>query len=135
MTAARLIHRCCWQDTTEDRMAWTAAIRPDHARPTGSHASDLTDRKRSLTAPLLPGAKPGGRPRVTCHWRMLPRDFPPRSTVYGYYRCWRDDGAWAGVHDALYRSTAPSTDGAVTSRGARKARRPPSSTVSPSRPA
>jgi transposase len=23
-----------------------------------------------------------------CQWRMLPKDFPPRSTVYGYFRAW-----------------------------------------------
>jgi len=119
MTAARLMHRCPWQDTTEDRMAWTAATRRDYARPTGSYASDVTDREWALISPLLPRAKPGGRPRVTClrrvidaifyllqtgcQWRMLPRDFPPRSTVYGYFRRWRDDGTWGRVHDALYR--------------------------------
>lgn len=99
-------------------MAWTAATRRDYARPTGSYAGDVTDREWALISPLLPGAKPGGRPRVTClrrvvdaifyllqtgcQWRMLPRDFPPRSTVYGYFRRWRDDGTWARVHDALY---------------------------------
>lgn len=34
---------------------------------------------------------------------MLPRDFPPRSTVYGYFWRWRDDGTWSRVHGALYR--------------------------------
>ncbi|MEW6754225.1 MAG: IS5 family transposase [Candidatus Latescibacterota bacterium] len=55
--------------------------------------------------PLIPPAKPGGRPRRTsmrevlnalfyqnrtgCPWQMLPRDFPPRSTVFRYYVAWR----------------------------------------------
>ena len=100
-------------------MAWTAATRRDYARLGGAYSSDMTDREWALIAPLLPAAKPGGRPRRTClrrvvdaifyllqtgcQWRILPRDFPPRSTVYGYFRAWRDDGIWARVHDALYR--------------------------------
>ena len=27
-----------------------------------------------------------------CPWRMLPSDFPPWQTVYGYFRRWRDNG-------------------------------------------
>jgi transposase len=38
-----------------------------------------------------------------CQWRMLPRDFPPRSTVYGYFRAWIAAGVWARLHDVLYR--------------------------------
>ena len=41
-------------------MAWTAATRGDYVRPTGSYASDVTDRKWGLIAPLLPAAR-GGR--------------------------------------------------------------------------
>jgi transposase len=40
-----------------------------------------------------------------CQCRMLPRDFPPRSTVYGYFRAWIAAGVWARVHDVLYRGT------------------------------
>ena len=70
---------------------------------------------------LLPAPRRGGRPRTTClrrvvdaifyllqtgcQWRMLPRDFPPRSTVYGYFRAWIVAGVWAHVHDVLYRRT------------------------------
>jgi len=32
---------------------------------------------------------------------MLPKDFPPKSTVYEYYRAWQRDGTWERVHDAL----------------------------------
>jgi transposase len=35
----------------------------------------------------------------------LPRDFPPRSTVYRYFRAWIAAGVWAHVHDVLYRRT------------------------------
>jgi transposase len=96
VTSAGLIHRCFWQETTGDQMAWTAATRGDYVRPSGTYASDVTDREWALIAPLLPPARRGGRPRSTClrrvvnavfyllqagcQWRMLPRDFPPRST-------------------------------------------------------
>lgn len=119
MTAAGLVHRCFWQETTGDRMAWTAATRGDYVRPSGTYASDVTDGEWALIAPLLPAARRGGRPRSTCmrrvvnavfyllqtgcQWRMLPRDFPPRSTVYGYFRAWIAGGVWAHVHDVLYR--------------------------------
>jgi transposase len=100
-------------------MVWTAATRKDYAREIGAYASDATDREWDLIAPHLPAVLPGGRPRSTsmrkvvnaifyllqtgCQWRMLPRDFPPRSTVYGYFRSWTNAGVWAQVHDFLYR--------------------------------
>ncbi|MBO9484202.1 transposase [Salinisphaera sp. G21_0] len=31
----------------------------------------------------------------------LPSDFPPWSTVYTYFRIWKNDGTWKKVHDAL----------------------------------
>lgn len=81
------------------------------------YPSDVTDAEWNVIAPLLPPAKPGGRPRTAalrevvnalfylsrsgCAWRMLPKDFPPYQTVYDYFRNWRKDGTWAKVHDAL----------------------------------
>ena len=32
---------------------------------------------------------------------MLPHDFPPWQTVYQYFRRWKNDGTWEGVHEAL----------------------------------
>ncbi len=76
-----------------------------------TYRSDLTDEEWSHLQPLIPPAKPGGRPRdsdmreilnaalyVLRHgggWRRLPRDFPPWQTVYSYVRTWRKDGTWA----------------------------------------
>ena len=37
-----------------------------------------------------------------CQWRYLPKDFPPRSTVYRYFCNWGIDGALDRIHDALY---------------------------------
>ncbi len=30
--------------------------------------------------------------RTGCQWRLLPKDFPPRGTVRGYFHAWRRDG-------------------------------------------
>jgi len=81
------------------------------------YPSDLSDKQWQIIAPLIPPAKPGGRPRVVdtrevinatlylvrsgCAWRMLPTDFPPWSTVHGYYRRFRLAGVWQQIHDSL----------------------------------
>jgi putative transposase len=83
------------------------------------YPSDLTDAQWQLIQPLLPAAKPGGRPRKHalravvnalfyvnrkgCTWRALPHDFPPWRTVYDYFVAWRDDGTWEAVNGALRR--------------------------------
>jgi putative transposase len=81
------------------------------------YPSDLTDRQWARLEPLLPGAKPGGRPRSAdprevvdailyvlrngIVWRALPHDFPPWPTAYWYFRAWRLDGTWEAVQTAL----------------------------------
>jgi putative transposase len=83
---------------------------------TQRYPSDLTDEQWALVRPLIP-VYPGGRPRTTsmrdvldaifyvlrtgCQWGFLPRDFPPKSTVWGYYDQWRHDGTLEAVHDKL----------------------------------
>ena len=81
------------------------------------YPSDLTDRQWRLLEPLIPPAKPGGRPRSANEreivnailyvlrngvvWRALPNDFPPWKTAYHYFSTWRKDGTWDAVHEAL----------------------------------
>jgi putative transposase len=80
------------------------------------YPSDVTDEqwrilKRLLPKPARRGRKPIDRRRVIdailyvvrsgCQWRMLPRDFPNWSTVYGIFRHWRLAGLWQQIHDAL----------------------------------
>ena len=93
---------------------WTKITRPKYERDLLRYASDLTDGEWKVLEPLLPRAKALGRPRTTalrevvnailyllrsgCPWRMLPRDFPPRSTVQRYFYLWRDDGTWSEVN-------------------------------------
>jgi putative transposase len=84
---------------------------------TTNYPSDLTDAQFARIEPLLPSAKPGGRPRTVnrhdvvngilyvnrtgCQWRALPKDYPPWSTVYDFFRKWRNDGIWQQLNDTL----------------------------------
>ena len=34
-------------------------------------------------------------------WRMLPRCFPPRQTVYGWFAAWRDERVWEAINHRL----------------------------------
>jgi putative transposase len=82
-----------------------------------TYPSDLTDQEWKSIKNLIPPAKHGGRPREVnmrhilnaifyvlrggIAWRMLPKDFPPRGTVYHYFRQFRLDGTWQHIHDHL----------------------------------
>jgi transposase len=66
------------------------------------YATELTVKQWQLLEPLIPKAKSTGRPRTvnlmlvmqailyvlatSCAWRLLPKDYPPYSTVYYYFR-------------------------------------------------
>jgi transposase len=96
---------------------WTEITREQYRRATGRYASDLSTAEWALIAPLLPGPRRLGRPRrvdlravvdailyilsTGCQWRALPKDFPPRSTVQGYFYRWRDEEVWRAVAAAL----------------------------------
>ena len=71
-----------------------------------AYATDLSDDEWRILEPLVPKAKPGGRPRAHetrellnaifyvlqggCAWRLLPHDFfLPWQTAYHYFRAWR----------------------------------------------
>lgn len=96
---------------------WTEGHRARHAPRTGRYPSDLTDGEWEIVAPMIPPARRGGRPRDTdmretlnavryvlrtgCQWRELPKDFPPRSTVYNYFWEWTRYGTLDRIHHAL----------------------------------
>jgi transposase len=98
-------------------MPWTDITRLDYRRDGLRYASDLTDEEWALIAPHLPPPGRLGRPRTTdlrqvvdallymattsCQWRMLPRDFPPYTTVQGYFYAWRDSDLWARINHHL----------------------------------
>ena len=80
------------------------------------YPSDVTDEQWVLIEPLIP-VYSGGRPRKTdlrdvvdaifyllrtsCQWRFLPKDFPPKSTVWRYFDQWRHNGTLNTIHDTL----------------------------------
>jgi len=84
-----------------------------------SYPSDVTDAQWALIEPHLPAPPGGGRPvktdlrdvvdailyflRAGCQWRYLPKDFPPKSTVWRYFDRWRRDGTLDSIHDLLRR--------------------------------
>ncbi len=81
-------------------------------------ATDLTDEPWAALAPLVvtPSSN-GGRPteidrraivnallykhRTARQWRMLPKDFPPMSSVRSYFDTWNRDGTFVNINDTL----------------------------------
>lgn len=98
-------------------MAWTGIARQEHSRKGLRYPSDMTDREWRLTAPFIPLAKSGGRRRTSdmrevlnavlyvassgCAWRMLPKCFPPVSTVRRYFYAWRNTGLFESINTVL----------------------------------
>ena len=94
-------------------MPWTETARREYRRDCPRYASDLTDREWALIEPFMPAPQRIGRPRKTdlrevvnavlymastgCQWRMLPKDFPPVSTVQRYFYEWRDSRLWQTI--------------------------------------
>jgi transposase len=98
-------------------MAWTDITRKQYVPPKGRYASDLSDAEWALLEPMLPPARRLGRPRAVdlrevlnalafiarscCQWRLLPKDFPPFTTVQYYFYQWRDCGLWRAMNNTL----------------------------------
>lgn len=102
-------------------MAWTEITREKYRRDGLRYASDTTDGEWSMIAAELPPAPKRGRPRTTpiravvdaifylaqtgCQWRLLPKEFPPYTTVQRYFYRWRAAGVWLRLnHLFLLRS-------------------------------
>ncbi len=98
---------------------WTEITRPKYERKGPGYSSDLSDVEWALIEPRLPKRKLLGRPpktamrrvvnallymvRTACPWRMLPKGFPPMSTVQHYFYAWRDNGVLEGINFELLR--------------------------------
>jgi putative transposase len=81
------------------------------------YSTDLSDAQWTRLRSYLPAPKAQGRPRTHslrdvfdaifyvlksgCHWRLLPHDFPPWSTVYYHFRRFRVSGLWFLILKAL----------------------------------
>jgi transposase len=98
---------------------WTQANRARYDRSGLRYPSDVSEEEWALVEPLIPPAKRGGDKRTVnvrevlnallyvlatgCQWRAIPKDLPPRSTVYGYFDLWSWDGTLERIHHALYQ--------------------------------
>ena len=136
-------------------MAWTVEHRRAGDRRGLRYPSDMTDEEWALVAPLIRPAKRGGRPRTAvrevlnavfcvlstgCQWGALPKDLPPKSTVWDYLDPWERDGTIERIHHVLYvavreqagREAGPTTaiidsrTAKAAQKGARRANSPPS---------
>jgi transposase len=96
----------------EDTVAWTEITRAQYRREGLRYASDLTDAEWALIEPLLPPPALRGRPRKVmeaivsmastgCQWRAIPKDYPPYSTVQGYFYAWSRGGLLAQINHVL----------------------------------
>lgn len=97
---------------------WTTKNRGRYDRSHLRYPSDLTDDEWARIKPLIPPAKSGGNSRrvdvrevmngimyvlsTGCQWRAVPKDLPPRSTLFGYLDLWSWDGTLDRIHHALY---------------------------------
>lgn len=98
-------------------MSWTETTRAQHDRRSLRYASDCTDEEWTLIEPFMPPANKVGRPRKTnlrevwnaiqylaasgCQWALLPKDFPPFTTVQYYFYRLRNSGVLDIVNETL----------------------------------
>ena len=106
-------------------MAWTEITRRKYRRDGLRYASDTTDEEWTVIAPNLPPPVPRGRTRETdmrdvvnaifyiaqtgCQWRLLPKDFPPATTVQRYFYAWRNSNVWQTINPVLLMDVREST--------------------------
>ncbi len=97
---------------------WTTANRLNYKRDNLRYPSDLTGEEWAHIEALISPAKHGGRKRKVdvrevvngimyvlstgCQWRYVPKDVPPKSTLYDYFDLWTYDGTLETIHHALY---------------------------------
>jgi len=101
-------------------MVWTDITRTEYKRLCERYPSDLNAREWAVVMPFVPPPRSGGRPRTSdmrevfnailyiaeggIAWRMLPKEFPPLSTVQRYFYAWRNDGTLALINYALVQA-------------------------------
>src|SRR5947209_1862889 len=84
-----------------------------------AYSTDLSDHQWDLVEPFMPAPKKRGKKRTVdlrevvnailyisrtgCQWRNLPHDFPPKSTVWDYFKRFKEDGTLVRLVDALRR--------------------------------
>jgi transposase len=97
---------------------WTAKYRGRYDRGKLRYPNDLTDPEWELVEPLIPPGKRGGGKRTVVmrevvnglmyilstggQWRAIPKDLPPKSTIYDCFDLWTYDGKLQNIHHMLY---------------------------------
>ena len=97
---------------------WTANNRGRYDRSKLRYPSDLTEDEWARVEALIPPSRRGGNKRhidvrevmnglmyilsTGCQWRAIPKDLPPRSTLFDYFDLWTYDGTLDRIHHALY---------------------------------
>ena len=118
---------------------WTSRNRARYDRSKLRYPSDVTDEEWELIVLLIPPGKSGGGKRTVimrevvnglmyvlstgCQWRAIPKDLPPKSTVYDYFDLWTYDGTLQRIPHALYeqcREQAPKKGGLHRCAGLRR---------------
>lgn len=96
---------------------WTPTTRRQHSRAGLRYGSDVTDAEWAILEPFLPAPVGFGRKRgwpmreiinaifyvlrAGCAWRMLPKCFPPMTTVYGWFMRFRRDDLFETINHHL----------------------------------
>ncbi len=96
---------------------WTPTTRRHHSRDGLRYETDLTDAEWAVIEPLMPKPRQRGRPwawslreivnaifsvlRSGIAWRLIPKDLPPRTTVYRWFALWRDTGLFERMNHLL----------------------------------
>ena len=106
---------------------WTSWNRGRYDRSRLRYPSDL--RNGRSIEPMIPPARRGGGKRTStmrevvnalmyvlstgCQWRAIPKDLPPKSTVYDYFDLWTWDRTLDRMHAALYERCREQAGGAA----------------------
>ena len=96
---------------------WTSRNCARYDRSKLRYPSDVNDEEWELMVPLIPPGKSGGGKRTVimrevvnglmyvlstgCQWRAIPKDLPPKSTVYDYFDLWTYDGTLQRIHNVV----------------------------------
>ena len=137
---------------------WSNETRARYDRSRLRYPSDLTDAEWAYVEPVIPPARRGGNRRhvdvravvnglmyilsTGCQWRAIPKDLPPRSTLYDYFDLWGWDGTLERIHEVLYakcreaaaREASP-TAGIMDSQSVKSAEKERASTLRATTPA
>jgi transposase len=109
---------------------WSVENRRRYNRDHLRYPSDVTAEEWAEVAPLIPPARRGGRNRrvnirevfnglmyvlsTGCQWRAIPKEFPPRGTIFDYFTLWQADGTLGRIHSTLYVRCREHAERAVT---------------------